>query len=86
MSNEVSKIEAYAVKKTQVVAKGSSSSDYSITTPAGFEPAPSKRNRFLICRRNHLAIAPMDISCAMMFSMYLWLLYNQDPIDFPVLL
>ena len=28
------------------------------TTPAGFEPAPSKRNRFLICRRNHLAIAP----------------------------
>ena len=27
-------------------------------TPAGFEPAPSKRNRFLICRCNHLAIAP----------------------------
>lgn len=27
-------------------------------TPAGFEPAPPKENRFLICRRNHLAIAP----------------------------
>ena len=30
------------------------------TTPAGFEPAPSKRNRYFIriCRRNHLAIVP----------------------------
>ena len=28
------------------------------STPAGFEPALPKGNRFLICRRNHLAIAP----------------------------
>ena len=34
-----------------------------IPTPAGFEPAPSKRNRFLICRRNHLAIAPCPWIC-----------------------
>lgn len=42
----------------------------SITTPAGFEPAPSKRNRWiwgwepliLICRRNHLAIAPSTLA------------------------
>ena len=27
-------------------------------TSAGFEPTPSKRNRFLICRRNHLAMTP----------------------------
>ncbi|KAF8148842.1 hypothetical protein B0H34DRAFT_200362 [Crassisporium funariophilum] len=42
-----------------------SSDKKSSPTPAGFEPAPSKRNRsyertvpVLICRRNHLAIAP----------------------------
>jgi hypothetical protein len=27
------------------------------STPAGFEPALPKGNRFLICRRNHLAMA-----------------------------
>ena len=41
-----------------------------ISTPAGFEPAPSKRNRFLICRRNHLAIAPW---CCR------WLSHHQHP-------
>jgi hypothetical protein len=30
-------------------------------TSAGFEPTPSKRNRFLICRRNHLAMTPSEV-------------------------
>ena len=30
------------------------------TTPAGFEPAPENRNRFLVCRFNHSAIAPWE--------------------------
>ena len=35
------------------------------STPAGFEPAPPKENRFLICRRNHLAIAPCNFCLAL---------------------
>ena len=38
------------------------------STPAGFEPAPPKENRFLICRRNHLAIAPYQSVFVQIYS------------------
>jgi hypothetical protein len=42
-----------------------------IPTPAGFEPAPSKRNRFLICRCNHLAIAPSKFEGSLNMSTHI---------------
>ena len=50
------------------------SSAKNITTPAGFEPALPKGNRFLIYRRNHLAMMSSTSKESVHIYYHFWLL------------